>query len=112
MNFLVNLDFFAFQLKPSTGNFCDLNEFGVSVAILLGGANFGQNSIKYCDLDCNVEPLPFKNCKNLTMKLEVKYLFPNSSSDSNLYIYQLPEGLATRKILAHAIKMQMNPETR
>ena len=33
--FLVNLGFFAFQLKPSTGNFCDLNEFGVSVAILL-----------------------------------------------------------------------------
>lgn len=46
------------------------------------------------------------------MKLEVKYLFPTLSSDSNLYIYQLPEGLAMRKILAHAIKMQKNPETR
>ena len=46
------------------------------------------------------------------MKLEVKYLFPTLSSDSNLYIYQLPEGLAMRQILAHAIKMQKNPETR
>ena len=46
------------------------------------------------------------------MKLEVKYLFPTSSSDTNLYIYQLPEGLGVRKILAYGIKMRKNPQTR
>ena len=33
------------------------------------------------------------------MRLEVKYLFPISSSGANFYIYQLPEGLRMRKIL-------------
>ena len=38
---------------PTTDN------FGVSNAILLGGANFGQTSIKCCDLASNDEsPLP------------------------------------------------------
>ena len=60
---------------------------------------------------CDVEPPPLKNYKDLAMKLEVKYLFPNSSSDANFYIFQLPEGLGTRKILAHGIRMQKNPQT-
>ena len=46
------------------------------------------------------------------MKFKVKYLFPTSSSGSNFYIYQLPEGLRIRKILAHGIMMQKNPQTR
>ena len=36
------------------------------------------------------------------MKFEVKYFF----------IYQLPEDLGMRKILAHGIRMQKNPQTR
>ena len=46
------------------------------------------------------------------MKLEVKYLFRTSSSGANSYIYQLPEGLGKRKMLAHVIGMQKNPQTR
>ena len=46
------------------------------------------------------------------MKLEVKYLFPSSSSGANFYIYELPEGLLMRKILAHGTRMQKNPQTR
>ena len=45
------------------------------------------------------------------MKLEVKYLFPNSSSGANVYIYQLSEGLGMRKT-AHGIRMQKNSQTR
>ena len=37
-----------------------INDFGVSVAILLGGANSGQTSIKCCDLAYDVEPGPLK----------------------------------------------------
>ena len=44
----------------------------------------GENSIKCCDLACNVELLLLKNCdKDLTMKLEVNYFFQNSSSGTN-----------------------------
>ena len=46
------------------------------------------------------------------MKLEVKYPFPTSSSDANACIYQLPEGLEMRKILAHGMRMQKNPQIR
>ena len=67
-----------------------IDDFGVSDAILVGGANFGQTSIKYRDLACGVEPPPLKRCKDLTMKLEVKYLFPTSYADPNFYIYELP----------------------
>ena len=85
-----------------------IDDFGVSDAILLGGAN----SIKCHDLACDVEPPPLKNCKDLSKKLEVKYLVPASSSGANLYIYQLPEGLGMRKILTHGIRMQKNPQSR
>ena len=47
---------------------------------LAGNANSGQTSIKCCDLACDVEPLPLKIYKDFTMKLEVKYFFPTSSS--------------------------------
>ena len=56
-----------------------IDYFGVSVVIVLGGANSGQPSIKCPDLACNTESLPFKNYKDLTIKLEVKYIFPISS---------------------------------
>ena len=79
---------------------------------MLGGANSGQTSIKCCDLACNIEPPPLKNCRNLTVQLKVEYLFPTSSSGSNFYVYQLPEGLGIRKILAHSIRTQKNPQTR
>ena len=49
---------------------------------------------------------------DLTMKLKVKYIFPTLSSVANFYIYQLPEGLGMKKILAHGIRMQKNPQTR
>ena len=64
---------------------------------MLGGANSGQTSIKLRDLTCDVEPPPLKNCKDMTMKLEVEYLFTTSSSGANFYIYQVPEGLGMRK---------------
>ena len=80
--------------------------------MLLRGANSGQTSIKCHYLACDVERPPLKNCKDLTMKLEVKCLFPNSSSGAKFYISQLPEGLIIRKILAHGIRMQKNPQTR
>ena len=85
--------------------FLIINDFGVSDAILLGGANSGQSSIKCCDLACDVEPLQLNNYKDLTMKLKVKYLFPTSSSAANFYIYGLPEGLGVRKILAGGARM-------
>ena len=83
--------------------FSSINNFGVSATILLGGASSGQTSIICCDLAWDVQPPPLKNYKDLTTKLEVKYLFPTLSSDANFYIYQLPEGLGMRKILAHGI---------
>ena len=43
------------------------------------------------------------------MKLEVKYLFPTSSSGANFYIYQLYEGLG---MIAHGIRTQNNPQTK
>ena len=64
-----------------------------------------QQPIKYRDLACDVELPTLKNCKDLTMNLEVKYLFPTSSSGVKFYICQLPEGLVMTKILAHAIRM-------
>ena len=41
--------------------------FEVSVAIVLGGANSGQTSIKCCDLACDAESTPLKNCEDLTL---------------------------------------------
>ena len=77
------------------------------------GENSGQTSIKCRDLACDVEPPPaVTNFDDLTMILEVKYLFPTSSLGAIFYIYQLPEGLKMRKILAHGIRMQKNPQTR
>ena len=72
----------------------------------------GQTSIKCRDLACDVEPPLLKNYKDLTIKLEVKYLFPISCSGANFYIFQLPGGLEMRKILAHGIRMQRNPQAR
>ena len=46
------------------------------------------------------------------MKLEIKYIFPTSTSGANFYIYELPEGLEMRKILAHGTRMQRNPQAR
>ena len=46
------------------------------------------------------------------MKLEIKYIFSTSTSGANFYIYELPEGLEMRKILAHGTRMQKNPQAR
>ena len=65
------------------------NDFMVSHAILLrGGAT------------------TTKNCKDLTMKLEVKYLSPTLCLSARFYIYERSEGLGMRKILALGIRMQ------
>ena len=45
------------------------------------------------------------------MKLEIKYIFPTSTSGADFYIYELPEGLEMRKILGHT-RMQRNPQAR
>ena len=39
----------------------------------------------------------------MNIKLQIKYLFPTSSWGTNVYIYQLPEGLRIKKILAHMV---------
>ena len=46
--------------------------------MLRGYANSGQTSINPAILCTMFEPPPLENCKGLTMKLEVKYLFPTS----------------------------------
>ena len=89
-----------------------IDDFRVSVVILLGSTNSGQTSIRCCDLAAMLEPQPSGNCKCLTMALEVKYIFPTFSSGANFYICQLSEGLGIRKILAHGIRMQKFPQTR
>ena len=89
-----------------------IDDFGLSVAILLGGTNSGQTYIKCSDLAALMEPPPSENCKCLIMKLKVKSLFPTLSSGTNFFIYQLPEGLEIRRILAHGIRMQTFPQTR
>ena len=88
-----------------------IDNFGVSDAILLGGATSGQTSMKGRDLACDIELSPLKNCKDLNIKLEVEYLFPTSSSGANFYTYQLPESPGMRKIFAHGIRMKKNPQT-
>ena len=37
--------------------------------------------------------------------------FATSCSSANFYVYQLPEGLVMRKIFAHGIRMQKNPQS-
>ena len=59
-----------------------------------------------------LEPLLSENCKGLTKKLEVKYLFPTSYSGASFFAYELFEGLQVRKILADVIGMQQNPQIR
>ena len=92
------IDFLIISLLKFT-SLITIDDFGVSDTILLGDANSVETSMKCLDLACDDESPPLKNCKDLTMKLEVKYLFPTSCSGASFYIYQLPEGLAMRKIL-------------
>ena len=55
---------------------------------------------------------PFcQNYEDLTMKLEVKYIFPTSTPGVNNYIHKLPEVPGMRRILAHATRIQKNPQT-
>ena len=89
-----------------------IDSFRVSYTILLRVSNSDQSSIKCCDLPCDVEPPLLKSCKNLSMKLKVKYILPTSNSDRKFYIYELPEGLRVRKTLTHGTRMQKNPQTR
>ena len=42
----------------------------------------------------------------------MKYIFPTSTPGVNNYIYQLSEGLGIKRILAHVIRIQKNPQTR
>ena len=46
------------------------------------------------------------------MKFTVKYFFLTLSSDSSFSIYQFPQGLRKRKLLARGIKMQKNSQSR
>ena len=85
-----------------------MDNFRVSITILLGDVSSGQTSIKCCNLACHAEPLLSKNCKDLTMKLEAKYIFLTLYSGTNLNICQLLEALGMKTILAHGIRMQNN----
>ena len=80
-------------------------------AILLGGVNSGQTSIKSRDLACDAEPPLLKNRNCLTMQLKVKYHFLTLFAGANFYIYELPEGLGTKKTLAHGISTPKNSQT-
>ena len=53
-----------------------------------------------------------QNYEDLTMKYEVKYIFPTSTPGLNNYIYKLPDGLGMRRIVAHGTRIQKNPQTR
>ena len=77
---------FTFGIKITRSSSNSNRRFrGVSNAILLVDANSGQISTKLRDLTCDVEPPPLKP--------------PLSSSRTNFYIYQLPEGLGMKKNL-------------
>ena len=45
------------------------------------------------------------------MQLKVRYNFLTLFEGANFYIYELPEGLGTRKTLAHGISTQKNSQT-
>ena len=59
-----------------------------------------------------LEPPPRENCKGLTVKSKVNYVFPTSPSSADLFIHHFSEGLEMRKIIAHGIRMQSNLQTR
>lgn len=52
------------------------SDFGISVVILLRGANSVQTSVRCRDLAGDVDSPPLKKCRGWTMKLEIRYLFP------------------------------------
>ena len=53
-------------------------------------ANSGQTPMKCRDLACDIEPPLSKNCNNLTMEFQVKYLFPTSSSKTKFMYFSFP----------------------
>ena len=69
--------------------YLEIDDLGVSDAILLGGGNSGQTSIKCCDLVSDVELQLLRNCKDSIMKLEVKYLFPTVEGTLGLRLHQV-----------------------
>ena len=75
-NFPPNKPYILMTSLQKLSKTLQLDNFGVNSAILLGVVDSGQTSIKCRDLPCDVEPPPLKNCKDLTIKLEVNYLFP------------------------------------
>ena len=84
-------------------------DFGISVAILFGGANSNETFTKCCDLACDVELPLLKNCKNLTMTLVSFY---NFTFRLIFFSLSVAEGLGMRKTLAYGIRMQKNPYMR
>ena len=74
--FLPNKAYISMTSLQKLSKTFQIDNFGVNNAILLAGVDYGQTSIKCRDLACDVETPPLKNCKDLTMKLEVNYLFP------------------------------------
>ena len=92
---------------------CPKYNFGAYVAILLARCNLWSSLYKMPWSSPRCWTTAVKNlCKDLNIKLEVKYLFPTSSSGEKSDIYQLPDSLGMRKILKHDIRMQKNPQTR
>ena len=71
--FLPNRAYISMTSLQKLSKTLQIDNFGVNNAILLAGVDYGQTSIKCRDL---AVPPPLKNCKDLTMKLEVNYLFP------------------------------------
>ena len=69
--------------------YLEIDDLDVSDAVLLGGGNSGQTSIKCYDLVSDVELQLLRNCKDLIMKLKVKYLLPTVEGTLGLRLHQV-----------------------
>ena len=75
-------------MKTHRSNLCQeifvIDDFEVSFAIFLVGANSGQIPTKCRDLACDAEP---HLLKNLAIKLKVKYIFFKLHLQAQIFIF-------------------------
>ena len=86
-----------------------IEDFRVSVTILREGLNSGQTFKKCRDLACNVETTTVRKLRGFEYEIGSQTSFANFVF--KFFIHQLSESLKMRKILAHVIGMQKNPQT-
>ena len=90
-------------------NRLEIGDFRVSVTILREGVNSGQTFIKYRDLACDAETTTVIKLWEFDHEIGSQISFANFVF--KFFIHQLSESLKMRKILAHVIGMQKNPQT-